>query len=217
MTQLKIIDAEQSKRPAFRVYFGKKSPDNKDVGDYEITFQFKHNYAEYKEPSESLHAADYPIQVLRINQGEPMCCDAVLRAFPMKRCGYIVSHIILNNELYRSAFHFEYWFPLVGKPSGLEDGTVQLYCGGDNRAHLSVLLNMDNEGIPFMDLSGTFHIKGKIVATEVKSDVFVNCKKDVTVFSSGGKVTSYLDHETHLLHSVKNETTFYEMECANRQ
>lgn len=215
MTQLKIIDNEQSQRPLFRAYLKKYNNDQCYPRDYVILFQFKHHYAEYKEPWETLSDDDYPIQVLQIDKGEPMCCDATLKAIRLKRLGYVVSHIILDNEQYQTTSKLKYWFPLIDRPADLEDGAVQLYCQ-DNRFkgnQSSVLLNMDNEGIPFMDLSGTFHLKGRMVAAiEMKRNVFVSCKRDVTVFSSEGKITSYLDHETHLLYSVESETTFCEME-----
>lgn len=210
MMHLKIKhDTPKTIQPTFRAYLINKSDDN----FASIAFQFANEYEEYDEQTGmELYDTDYPIRVLKIDNEAPECADSVLKCYSLKNRGYLLRHINIGGQIYEPEKGMELWFPLVSRPRNMCDGAVELQHQYADDGQVGVLLSLRHNCIPFMDLSGTFHYKGSIIAIENTGDESVPCRRDATVFSSGGKITAYLDHKTHKMHSVRSEVAFYEME-----
>jgi hypothetical protein len=210
---------EKWTNPVFRVYLTKRT-DQCDYNLCAITFQFtQDSFVKFGEQQKIECDMDYPIRVLKINKDDPECgaeeaaADSVMQCYTLKHRGYLLRHINIGGEIYEPAAGMEFWVPLVPRPRNMRDGCIQLYNkdrSQDNCA--SVLVNMQHNSIPFMDLSGTFHYKGRISSMLTDNNECVKCNREATIFSAGNKITAYLDHETHKLHSVQDEVAFYEME-----
>jgi len=73
----------------------------------------------------------------------------------------------------------------------------------------SVIVRILNSPPPFMDETGTFHYKAKIIAREDSRGKWTKTDTNATVFISGGlECQAILDQDKHLIYSVKNEKMF---------
>jgi hypothetical protein len=106
----------------------------------------------------------------------------------------------------------------VEKPAELDDGALRLFHKSETEDRISIVANIKNHRIPFLDLSGTFHYPASIVSREVDYGEYVCCEKDerATLFSLDGKFKAYLDHTTHQIYEISYEVCYYQIEEENK-
>ena len=209
---LTIDEHNKSPMPVFTVALI-KSHETKNA-EYTIKFQFQNHYKEFAGTWQTLDPANYPIHVLSLN-GETVSHSNGVFSTASTDFGCVLNMIRLEDgTTFESPENVRHWFPLVEKPAELDDGALRLFHTSEIEDRISIVANIKNNRIPFLDLSGTFHYPARIVSREVDYGEYVSCEKDerATLFSLDGKFKAYLDHTTHLIYEIAYEAQYCQIE-----
>lgn len=175
-----------------------------------IKFQFQHHYKKFAETWKSLDPANYPVRVLSVNGTSVPYSNGMLSTASTD-FGCILTMIRLENgTMYESPDNARYWFPLVEKPAELDDGALRLFHVSQLEDNLSIVANIENNRMPFLDLSGAFHYPAYIVSREVDYGKYNCCEKKerATLFALDGKFKAYLDHTKHKIYELTYEIQY---------
>lgn len=98
-------------------------------------------------------------------------------------------------------------YAVLDQGSKIPDGSIHLQFSQSCDIQ-STIVKIMNKPTPYMDETGTFHYKAKILAREDPSGKWVKTDTNATVFISGCQCQAILDQDKHLIYSVKSEKMF---------
>ena len=111
--------------------------------------------------------------------------------------------LLFNGRVYSPKDDEYVLFPDMKCSPNIPDGSVELRLSDKRR----IIAKFSEKSSPFLDASGTFHYKVRIIATEIQQK-WTSTNTNAVLFVSGVECKAILDPKAHLIYSVSGEKTF---------
>ena len=111
--------------------------------------------------------------------------------------------LLFNGRVYSPKVDEYVLFPEMKCSPNIPDGSVELRLSDERR----IIAKFSEKSAPFLDASGTFHYKVRIIATEIQQK-WIKTNTTAVLFVSGVECKAILDQKAHLIYSVSGEKTF---------